>query len=143
MKQDYFIYNGKKYFTGTVCIINKYDSLQRSFVETEVKFIYYDTEKNYIAFKIKHDKNFWPEKLFLKELVKVIDEIDPSVHMPKEMQMKDSEILGMKEGWGIYLLIMAITTIFYWRIPIWITATIIFIEWRKKKIKEGGTYYEW
>lgn len=143
MKQDYFIYNGEKYFTGTVCVINKYDGLQRSFTEEEVKFIYYDTERKYIAFKTKHDKKFWPEKLFLKELVEVIDKVDPSVHMPRELHMKDSEILGMKEGWCIYLLVMAIATIFYWRIPIWVAATIIFIEWRNKIIKERGTYREW
>jgi hypothetical protein len=63
--------------------------------------------------------------------------------LPTERKRKDCEIDGLFLGWVWYIFLMAIGTIFNGAIFIWLMISIVFFNWRAKKIKEEGTYIEW
>lgn len=143
MKQNYFVVNGKKYYTGTVFNLKGIGSL------VEATFIYYDTDRKRYVYKAKNSvgndslvQNA-DEKYFWSRFVSVTDKVDFSVHMPTTKTRKDSEVDGLFVGWIWYIFLMVVGFIFYDRIGLWIAISIAFFVWRKKKIEEEGTYIEW
>lgn len=137
MKQNYFIANGVKYYTGSVFITNNMGK------HTEASFIYYDTDKNRYVYKIKECVWHMDEKNFWRMFVSVTDKINEKVHMPITKTRKDFDISGLPLGWLWYVFLMVISTIFNGAIVFWILISIIFFNWRANKIKEEGTYIEW
>lgn len=137
MKRDYFEYKGKKYYTGTKIMVKDYGKIDKA------TFIYYDTEQGNYVYKIGDGKWFVYEKKFYEWLVEVLDEVDPTVKIPVEKQLKDRYIDGLFIGWLWYVFLMAVATIFNGNVILWILISVVFFNWRKNKIKKEGTYTEW
>lgn len=135
--QNYFVWNGIKYYTGTVIVVNDMGR------QVEASFVCYDKTYNWYIYKIKECRySVWP-KQFEQALIEVTDRVDKKVHMPMVKTLKDSQIDGLFLGWIWYIFLMAIATIFKGNIGLWIIISIAFFNWRNNKIKEEGTYIEW
>lgn len=134
---NYFVWNGAKYYTGTVIVINDMGR------QTEASFICYDNTYNYYFFQVKQCRHMMRPAQFEKALITVTEKRDAKVHMPVVKILKDSQIDGLFLGWIWYIFLMAIATIFKGNIGLWIVISIAFFNWRNNKIKEEGTYIEW
>ena len=138
MKQNYFVVDGKKYYTGTVFVIKDCNGRQ-----TEAYFICYDTDLRKYIYKTEgcrwssHDNFFW------NRFVAVTDKVNNEISYPVAKVQKDLEIDGLFIGWVWYIFLMLISTIFKDAIGLWGLITVVFFSWRSKKIKEEGTYIEW
>lgn len=134
--QDYFIVNGKKYYTGTVFITK--DIVK----EVEAAFIYYDIDKSKYVYKIGNCTMHAHTKIFWNNFVSVTDKKDNKVHAPVIRKRNEFDIDGLFLGWVWYIFLMLISIIFNDAIGLWIFFSIVFFSWRHKKIKEEGTYVE-
>ena len=136
---NYISVKGKNYYTGTIFKINFCGKIQ------EAAFVCSMPDLNTMRFKLLSDKKFWfiNANDFRNRIVEITDNVDPTVRMPVTKTMKDTEIDGLFIGWLWYIFLMAISTIFYARIGLWIFISWVFFDWRAKKIKEEGTYIEW
>lgn len=140
--RNYFVYNGKQYYTGTIFIVNEHSK------QIEAIFICYNMDTKKYIYKTKNktiDGCKWMvyEKYFYNHLVSVTDKIDNTAHMPFVKQFKDSQINGLFLGWMWYIFLLIISVIFKDAIGLWILWSVVFFSWRKKKIKKEGTYIEW
>ena len=140
--RNYFEYNGKKYYTGTIFIMKVSKMLY------EYTFVGYNVDYKALLCKSANNQQarslvpIW-ESVFNKNLVSITNKIDTSVHSPVEKKMKDTQIDGLFLGWMWYIFLMAVSTIFKDAIGLWILWSVVFFSWRKRKIKEKGTYIEW
>lgn len=139
---NYFIVNGKSYFTGTVFIVNYYGK------QIEATFVCYNVDTKRYIYIIKNGKGNScrcrvTEKDFYDNLVTITDKVNKNVHVPIEKKMKDSQIDGLFLGWMWYIFLMAISVIFKDVIGLWIVISVVFFSWRHGKIKKEGTYIEW
>ena len=137
MKQNYFVFNGKKYYTGTVFIVKRLGK------QTEASFVYYDTDRERYMYKINECRYCSPESVFKNEFVSVTNKINNKVSVPLVKTKRDRNISGLFLGWLWYIFLMLISVIFKDVIGLWIFISIVFFSWRSKKIKEEGTYIEW
>ena len=135
--RNYFIVDGKEYYTGTVFIVNDYGK------QTEASFICYDIDRKKYIYKIKDCTWQVYEELFWKNFVSVTDKNDSRVRIPVTKTRKDSEIDGLFIGWIWYIFLMAISSIFKGAVGLWILISVVFFSWRHDKIKKEGTYIEW
>lgn len=136
-RENYIVVNKTKYYTGTVFIIDFCGKVQ------EAVFVCSIPNTNRVLCKLS-DKRWWINADdFRKRIVDITNKVDPSVRMPVTKTMKDSEIDGLFIGWLWYIFLMAISTIFKDAIGLWIFISVVFFNWRAKKIKEEGTYIEW
>lgn len=137
MLQNYIFLNGKKYYSGSVFIVNCMGK------ESEAVFIGYNREYESYFFKINNKTCRMKASVFNNSFVRATDQVSTSTHIPEEKQRKDSEIDGVFLGWVWYIFLMAISIIFKDVIALWAIISVVFFNWRKKKIKEEGTYIEW
>lgn len=151
MKQNYFIYYGKSYGSGTTIVVKYYDHIAKITYETEAIFLYYDPKLNAYAFKFKNKDyiNIYPGKAFYDIIVSVLEnKIDsnyinyiqscPEISAKKWTLKKELSIDSLLIAWVWYLFIMAIGTIFKGNVLIWIFASLIFFSYRNTKLKERG-----
>lgn len=143
MIQNYFIYNGKKYYSGTVIKIEYYQGIK------EVVFLGYRPERKEYAVSFYPDRTVWyRENDFYKELIDVTDTVnnyyvnwaqkeEERLH-PKLTVARELNIDGMLIAWSWYLFIMLVSVIFKDCIGIWILASVVFFNYRNKKLKERG-----
>jgi hypothetical protein len=136
-RENYIIVNGAKYYTGTVFVINFNNKIQ------EAAFVCSVPKTNRILCKLADTRWWINTDDFRKRIIDITNKVDQSVHMPVTKTMKDSEIDGLFIGWLWYIFLMTISTLFYDRIGLWIFISVVFFNWRAKKIKEEGTYIEW
>lgn len=136
MFSNYFVYNGKKYYTGTVVIL-------KTGRRNTGAFICHDVEHDLYVFMIEGCRHHFRRNEFSEWVVSITDKVDISVRMPTQKTFKDSDIDGLSLGWVWYIFLMAISTLFKGNICFWIVISVLFFAWRKKKIKEEGTYNEW
>lgn len=136
MLQNYFIANGKKYYTGTVIIVEHLGK------QVEASFMYYDVDMNKYFYKIKNCTHAVPTEYFNRVFIGATDKTDPTVHLPVIKTKKDFQIDGLFLGWMWYIFLMLISVIFNGAIGLWILISIVFFSWRAKKIKKEGTYIE-
>ena len=143
MKQNYFTYKGKKYNSGTIVVIKWCNNITYTVSNTRATFIDYDTENEEYTVEIYGNKYSYAEDRFFKVLCYVVD-ADVAINRdirrePKSHTFTDElNIDGLLVAWLWYIFIMAVGVIFYDRIGIWILASVIFINYRKKKLKEAG-----
>lgn len=144
MKQNYFIYNGIKYYTGTEIIILKYPYNNPVFSDLAY-FIYYDVINDIYAYRLKLSNRIFIQhgQIFKNEFGGITGKVNSSIVVPQTKQLKDFQIPSLFIGWGWYIFIMSVGLIFNARIIIWIFTSIIFFNWRNKKIEEEGYYVEW
>lgn len=142
-KDEYFDYNGVRYYTGTrFTIKRKYDQI------CTATFIGWDTFNKdlcRIQYKYPHNYYYTEGALIPRDEMQnyVIEIVEGNYYIEREKNKrypKDSEIPKLFFGWIIYLIIMAILVIFKDRWLGWIAATIYFFYWRHK-IKEEESYY--
>lgn len=135
---NYFTVNGKRYYTGTIFVVNYYRR------KMEVTFICYNTENSDYIFK---DCNgcvyMYPYSWLKMNIVAITDKINPKAHMPRLIQLSDSDIDGMMTGWLVYVSLMVLSIPFKDVIGLWVFLTIAFFQWRRNKIKKEGTHVEW
>lgn len=137
MLQNYMFFNGEKYKSGTVFIVNCLGK------ESEAIFIGYNAEHESYFFKINNKTCRMKETVFKNSCIRVTNKVNTDVYIPKEKKRKELEVGCLFLGWIWYIFLMAIATIFNGAIFIWIMISIAFFSWRAKKIKEEGMYVEW
>lgn len=143
MKQNYFVYNDKRYEEGTIIILSRFDIYSKMVCDTKAKFLYYDTETNEYIVEIYGKEYKYDIKYFNNSFVRIYD---PNVRYTnvKNQQEKsysfsdELNIDSLLIAWIWYVFIMVVGIIFYERIGIWILASIIFFSYRNKKLKEAG-----
>ena len=140
--RNYFEYNGKKYYTCIIFIMNDHGR------QIEAAFICYNMDTEEYIYKVKNKtidgcRCIVYEKYFYNHFMSVTDKVDNTIHMPVVKQFKDSQIDGLFLGWMWYIFLMAVSTIFKDAIGLWILWSVVFFSWRKRRIKEKGTYIEW
>ena len=134
---NYFVVNGTKYYTGRVFKINFCGKIQ------EAVFRCYIPITNRVNVKLPDSGWFINADEFRSMIVEITDKIDPSVQMPIVHKKNELEIDGLFIGWIWYIVLMVASALFYDRIGLWIFISVVFFNWRKKKIKEEGTWIEW
>ena len=141
MNQDYFTYNGDKYYSGT-----QFNLLNPSHngIYGLAYFVYYNTDSDTVWYKMAYTSQIKGCSMenFLKSFCGATGKIDPSIHPPIEKQLKDSQIPKLVIGWMWYIFLMAIVTIFYGAIVWWALISIVFFNWRKGVIEKEGYYIE-
>lgn len=135
--QNYFEYEGKKYYTGTVMIVHNWKARQ------EATFICYDTEQDLYIYQIEQCKCRMHEDGFYDSIIEITDRVNNWVHIPKEKMRKECHIDGLMYGWVWYIFLMVVSTIFNDRIGLWIIWSVVFFAYRKNKIEKEGHYIEW
>ena len=151
MTQDYFVYNGEQYKQNTVIVVKWFCCTTRSLCDVKAKFIEHDTDKNEYIIEISGKRYAYKEEIFYKIIQTVYDENGCPIRNYKTQNnefgyrrysfVNELNIEGVLNAWMIYVLIMAVGTIFYDRILIWVFTSIIFFIYRNKKLKEAG--YKW
>ena len=137
MRRNYLIVDEEKYYTGAVFIINHLGK------QVEASFVYYDTERARYMYTINGCRYISPESIFKNNFVAVTNKIDNKVSEPTIRTKRDRDINGLPLGWVWYIFLMLISVIFKDVIFLWVMISIVFFNWRAKKIKEEGTYIEW
>lgn len=148
MKQNWFEVNNVRYYTGSVVVLRQVDSIAVSIIDMDAVFVYYNTETNTYAFEINGRIDLYPNQYFNKIFVTVSSarltpNIEPTDSVNKKYKKKISikdelNVEGLLVGWVWYIIIMAVAVIFYDRTLIWILASIIFIVYRNKRLREAG-----
>lgn len=143
MKRNYFVYNDKTYYSGTIVLIKKVDcaGITRP---TEATFMYYDTDKDRIVYQLGACTNIYPSKMFFDILIDVTEKKDEVMikraeqaveAAMKPMTFKEEiNVNGMLNAWIWYIVIMLVATIFNERIGLWALATIVFFSYRNNKL---------
>ena len=93
-------------------------------------------------FKINNKTCRMTERVFKNSFVRVTDKV-VCHNIPTEQQRKDCDIDGMFLGWVWYIFLMAVSIIFKSAILLWVIISVVFFNWRAKKIKKEGMYVEW
>lgn len=138
MFRDYFVFEGKKYYTGTVV---KTANVYRM---PEVTFVCCEEKWNQYRFRDKKGCGLIvPESRMKDTIIAVTDQVDTSVRMPEIRKKRDAHIDGLFYAWVWYIFLMVVSTIFYDRIMMWIIFSVAFFVYRAIKIEEGGTYIKW
>ena len=136
MLQNYIFFNGKRYYAGSVFIVNCMGK------ESEAVLIGYNNEYASYFFKINNKTCRMTERVFKNSFVRATDKV-VCHHIPAEQQRKDFDIDGMFLGWVWYIFLMAVSVIFKSAILLWIIISVVFFNWRAKKIQKEGMYVEW
>ncbi len=144
MKQNYFVYNDKRYDTGTMIILSRFDIYSRRVCNTKAKFLWYDAELKRYSVEIYGKEYIYEKESFNKDFLGIYEPNKTTAATQTSANNKaytfsdELNIDGLLIAWIWYVFIMAVAVIFYDRIGIWILASIIFFNYRNKKLKEAG-----
>lgn len=147
MKQNYFVYNNKAYYSGTIVVMSGFDCVMQTNKQTEMTFCYYLSEYNTYVCKTNNAYFNYKSNNFYAKLLSVTNKTDVEYVnfcllqeklKNKPMTFVDElNIDGMFIAWIWYVLIMGAAVIFKDMLSIWICASIIFFSYRAKKLKGG------
>jgi hypothetical protein len=142
---DHVTINGETYYTGTVFLTSgMYLSYPHNWEET---FVAYDPKSDYVHYILHRFtgeiNGSCPREMFAKNIISVLDKKNERVKCPEKKKRPEMQIDGMFDGWLLYIVAMAVSTIFKGNIWYWVLWTFIFCNWRAKKIEKEGYYYEW
>ena len=135
--QNFFYYNGVKYYTGTIIIVNDYGK------HAEATFVCYDTQRSKYVYKVKECTWHAHSNYFQRVLIEVTDKHNPNVQLPSVEKCSDIQIKGLLGGWLIYAFLAVLCIFAKQGFVYLIFISIGFFMWRNKKIKEEGTYIVW
>lgn len=139
MKQNYFIHNGQQYNAGDLVSFKFFDYRVGKSYETKAKFLYYNTETKEYFVEVYGKEYSYTENLFYKNMCSTTSPRAPDANANNKRTCSDElNIDGLLIAWIWYVFIMAVGVIFYDRIGIWILASVIFFNYRNKKLKEAG-----
>ena len=146
-RENFFQYNGGIYYTGTIVRMYCSDRFGHDIVKDAI-FIWHITSTDKYVVQIGQCTYIYPRQHFYSMLVEVTGNMDLQSIQPAIMQWKqrnrpatitdELNIDGLFIAWVWYIFIMLIATIFYDRVGIWFFATVIFFNYRNKKLKEAG-----
>lgn len=144
MKQNYFVHNGVKYTSGTQIKLLNYP-YNNPVLHDLVCFIYYDTDYDRVMYQMAYNgkKYGCSMNAFLKMFGGATGKVDSSINVPQTQQLKDHQVPMVLIGWGWYIAIMLLFAISKLLIPGWVITSIIFFKWRKKVMREEGSYVKW
>lgn len=143
MIENYFVYNGNKYYSGTIIKIKRFGNTK------EAVFLGYNKNINQYMVRFDADNTvFYRSDAFNKDIVEITNQSNKSfidwaqrederLH-PKLTASREMSIDGMMLAWIWYVLIMLVAVIFNDRIGILTFASIVFFSYRNKKLKERG-----
>lgn len=143
MKRNYFVYNNKRYEAGTIIILSRFDIYSKRVCDTKARFLSYDTETHEYIVEIYGKEYKYDAKYFNNNFVGIYNSnirhtSVKNQHSKEHSFCDEFNIDGLLIAWFWYIFIMAVATIFYDRIGIWILASFVFFNYRKKKLKEAG-----
>lgn len=136
MMQKYFTANGQKYNEGTIVRI-KTD-------EGSKEMTFYNISNGIYCLKCGNKFYYYKETDFCNCLINITNRTDgqylknQQLYKNKPTNIRELDIDGMLYAWMWYVLIMTIAIIFNGRIVIWSVASIIFFNYRNKKLREAG-----
>lgn len=149
MIRNYFEYNGNKYYSGTGLYV-KPIQLQPSWVDKQkVTFLGYNDEARLFAVLTEDMKTYWyPDAKFNNIFIGLSGENNykhqnwvqekNGMLNSKATFSDELNIDGMLIAWMWYIFIMLVSIIFKECIGVWIFASVVFFNYRKKKLKERG-----
>lgn len=144
-----FEYNGKMYGAGTIITMKFYNSGLNRIEEKKVPFCYRTTMRDVYEIQLPNGciQGLLKQE-FYDRIISVDDAVDTNVLQQTQVQIarenkkptfKDElNIDGLFIAWMWYIFIMAVATIFRARIGIWVLASIVFFNYRKRKLREAG-----
>lgn len=143
MKQNYFVYNGNKYESGTLIVINYFSYMAGRCYDETGTFLYYDTDEQKYYVEIIGNQYSYTEESFRKSFRKIRGEIVyHHVHVdktPKTRTFSDElKIKDLKIAWVLYIFAMLVSVVFYERILAWIFVSLVFFSYRSKIFKAHG-----
>ena len=141
MKQNYFVYNGEQYNSGTVIVMKWFSYVSRRICDTNATFLYFDTKKNKYFVDIYGKTYEYTEEDFYKNFRRIYNQnknIKQNIAPKEHTFTEELSIDGLLIAWVWYIFIMLVGTIFYDRIGIWILTSVIFFNYRKNKLREAG-----
>lgn len=139
MKQNYFVHNGRQYNAGDLIPFRFFDCRVGKSYETQVKFLYYNTETEEYIVEVYGKEYSYKENLFYKNMYNIASPRAPAVNVNDQHTFSDElNIDGLLISWIWYVFIMVVGVIFHDRIGIWILASVVFFNYRKRKLKEVG-----
>ena len=137
MWQNYFEYNGEKYYTGTVFVVRRMGS------NVDATFVCYDVQKSWYVYKVGVATIYSTDNMFWSNFVSLTNRVNLNTHVPTLKKRKELDIDGMSIGWTWYIVLMLISSIFKDAVGLWAVISIVFFTWRHEKINKEGTYIEW
>lgn len=144
MRQDYFTYQGKRYESGNIIVMHIFNVHSRSMCHTKCEFLYYDTTEDVYVVKVYGGEKKYKSDLFFRCFCYNYNEIVAQEHAKYHNQnqqltfSKELNVDGLFIAWMWYVFIMVIAIIFKDCIGIWILASVVFFNYRNKKLKEAG-----
>lgn len=138
MKKDYVVCKGKRYSSGDTMDILWYTNGYTNVRPYTATFLDCDEDKDEYRFIVDGLTYCW-NKVCFYQIVPNNKKTKSNIQHPKTVTFKNElNIDGMIYAWMWYILLMAIFTIFNGRIIFWIVTTIIFTNYRNKKLREAG-----
>ena len=139
MEKNYFNYNGRPHYIGTLVKINDNHKQHCGFYTT-LKFTGYDINDNSYCFSSLYD--MWKIYKFSNEEISMYIEtiLEEGNCITEKKKMNPQYIEGIVSAWIWYILIMLFALFFKGTANIlitWIAATFIFFRWRYNKINGG------
>ena len=139
MRQNYFHYNGKQYYTGTVI------KLKKGYSCLDAVFEWCDPANNTYAYRMLScihivDKEWFNERIvgISKETPKPTPVVSAPIKtnicgVPKIESNNGDGDFGLVLGWMWYIFLMVLATIFNDNVALWALISIIFFIWKAKR----------
>ena len=149
MKVYDFEYNGKLYDAGTIITMKFYNGRLNRVEEKKVPFCYRTTTRDAYAIQLPNGnvREFSKEN-FYKDIISIDGTVNSYVLQQTQTQIEkenrkptfndEMHIDGLFFAWIWYIFIMAVAFIFHARFGIWALASIVFFNYRKRKLREAG-----
>lgn len=142
MKQDYIIFKGKRYNSGDTINILWHTNGYRNAHKYTGTFLDCDKEKEEYRFIVDGITYCFNKTCFYQTVCDKEDLNNTNDYIkyePKKITFKDElNIDGMFVAWMWYIFIMLIVTIFKGNICFWILTSVVFFNYRNRKLKEAG-----
>lgn len=143
MKQNYFVYKDKKYYSGTIVSLLKISNISYSMYRENAEFLWYDTETKEYNVKICGKEYIYSKERFDNAFVGIHDHTEVVINKWNKDKKRltffgELNVDGLFIAWMWYIFIMVVAIIFYDRFVIWFWASAVFFSYRNKKLKEAG-----
>ena len=142
MRRDYVVYKGKRYNSGDKIDILWHTHGYKNAHYYTGTFLDCDEEKDEYRFIVDGMTYRFNRVCFYQTMCDNPPPVNRTKHInnvPKKLTLaKELDIDGLLIAWMWYILIMAVSIIFKGNIMIWIVVSIIFFNYRNKKLREAG-----
>jgi hypothetical protein len=142
VKQNYFVYNGNRYYSGDKLVFRRFSKVSRCLCDVNVVFLYYDTDDCKYYIETYGESHGYTSEDFYKNIKSVytdrVEVVETQNKSTDHTFLNELNIDSLFIAWAWYIFIMVVGTIFYDRIGIWVFASVLFFNYRNKKLKEEG-----